>query len=191
FHAARPGMGNGMRYGDPEREEQERQRQQNLKTEWTEATGYQVRIALDASRFQSDGEISLKAASIPLHGGLSAGPAAFLHAGGTALVLGVGPSLVYQWDADEPDEKASAARRAALEKDPVLGAKKPLKVDLKPRRPEEPYWKGVSSLGVMFTDVARVYGVSLISDAYQGDRTTVRFSSNEPIALYDLLDRLA
>src|SRR6266852_5749576 len=98
FHAARPDMGNGMQYGDPVHEEQERERQQNLKTEWAAATGYQVRIALDTSRFQTDGEISLKAAAIPLHGGLSAGPAAFLEASGTALFLGVGPSFVFQWD---------------------------------------------------------------------------------------------
>src|SRR5438128_5610309 len=43
----------------------------------------------------------------------------------------------------------------------------------------------------MFADIARVYGVSLISDAYTWVRTTMRFSSDTPIALYDLLDRLA
>jgi hypothetical protein len=107
------------------------------------------------------------------------------------LGIGVGPSYVFPWGADEPDEKVNAARLVALDNDPVFGAKKPLKVDLRPRPAEAEYWKGTWGLGEMLPDVARIYGVSLISDAYNGDRTTTRFASAPPIALYDLLDRLA
>jgi hypothetical protein len=191
LHGAQPRMGSETHYGSPERQKEERERRQELKTAWAEANGYQVRIALDTSRLQSDGELSLQASAIPLRGGRPASRAASLPANGAMMSIGVGPSFVFPWGPDEPEEKANAARRAALENDPVFGVKKPLRVDLKPRRPEEPYWKGAWGLGEMFPDVARTYGVSLISDAYTWDRTTTRFSSETPIALYDLLDRLA
>jgi hypothetical protein len=78
-----------------------------------------------------------------------------------------------------------------LDKDPVLGVKKPFRPKAKPASSPT----GMQEWDrVLLVDLARIYGVNLISDAYWGSRPFRPdlervLASGEPAALYTLLDR--
>ena len=77
-------------------------------------------------------------------------------------------------------------RNAALESDPVFGARKALKLE---RKPGDPGDKRAFTLREMLPELARAYTVSIIADAYERGPMMYGLPGTEPIPLYLFLDR--
>jgi hypothetical protein len=186
FRSARPNMDNGWRFGDAAMTQQEQQHQREREAQWAAASGYQVTIRLDSSRFQQHGSLSLQASAVPILNGKPQQPGNFGPPDGTSLGFGAGP---VDGSADQVQEQ-TPEREAALAQDPVIGVRKRFDQPPKPpaRRDElEPARR--DSVRGMLPDLARIYGVSIIADAYRADRWGIGPVGLEPIALYQLLDR--
>jgi hypothetical protein len=99
---------------DPDQEERDRQAAKERQSYWTGADGYQVTLRMDGQQFERTGKLSLiaDAASVP---GKEAPPDLF------NIPAGVLRARSALWDADLPSMDDSPERRAALEKDPLLG----------------------------------------------------------------------
>jgi hypothetical protein len=185
FRSARPSMDDTWRYGDAEYAEKERQKQRNMEVEWAAASGYRVTVRLDAERFQRQGSLALRAYVTPLRP--TAGPpSAYAQAEGASLQLSAEPA--------EPGSQAeddSPERRAALEKDPLLGARKRFQRQPKPRsEPDSSPNPNFTSLQKLLPDLARSCSLNLIADAYTVDRTSFPIPSADPTPIYVLLDRI-
>lgn len=185
FRAARPRMGDAWSYGNAEVAAKEREQQRHMEEEWAAASGYRAVLRLDTARFQSHGQIGLQAYAAPLEP--KAAPAsAYAQAEGTSLAIYVGVG----------DEAASAAedtpeRRAALAKDPLLGASKRFKRQPKIAAVSDPPPNGsFTTLQELLPDVARSCGLNILADAYAVDRRQLPFPAEEPAPVYLLLDRI-
>jgi hypothetical protein len=185
FRAARPSMDDSWRYGDTEFAEKERQKQRNMESEWSAAGGYRVVLRLDADRFQRQGSLGLHAYAAPLQP--AAGPSsAYAQAEGTSLQLYAAPG---DWHASP--EADAAERRAALAKDPLLGAVRRFKRQPKPRPdPDAPRNQNFTSLPDLVPDLAWSCDLNVIADSYTADRSGFPVPAEEPAPLYELLDRI-
>jgi hypothetical protein len=98
-------------------------------------------------------------------------------------------------DSPEETENQSPERRAALEKDPVVGVKRRFKTGAKPRLVS--YGPGsvlMWPLRELLPDLARAYDVQILSDAHTNStsrRLTPGDLPNDAVALFELLDQLA
>lgn len=185
FRSAQPSMDDSWRYGDTEFAEKERQKQRNMEREWAGAAGYRVAVRLDADRFQRDGSLGLSAYAAPLQPTVGT-PAAYAQAEGTSVQLYAAPG-----DPPAQPEAGPAARRAALAKDPLLGAVKRFKRQPKPRPdPGSPPDRSFASLPEILPDLAWSCDLNVIADSYSADRSSFPIPAEEPTALYALLDRI-
>jgi hypothetical protein len=132
-----------------------------------------------------DGWLSLDTSAKPLGAGKPTGTSSFEHAEGTSLGF-----FEESVDPHDREQENTPERRAALEKDPVFGARKPFKPDTKAKPDPEGLDRKWPFLQGILVDLARTYGIQLISDSYAMDRNALGFTSDEPIALYVLLDRM-
>jgi hypothetical protein len=133
FRAAHPNMDSSWRFGNAEMAEQERQRQRDLEAQWAAATGYQATIRLNSDHLERDGWLSLDTSAKPVGAGKPAQFSSFEHAEGTSLGFFEEPV-----DPHHREQEDTPERRAALEKDPVFGAKKPFTPEAKSKPgPEE------------------------------------------------------
>jgi hypothetical protein len=173
---------------DPKAAERVRQREQEMQEQWAAATGYEVTIRLDAGSLTTAGAPSLSVDASAVQRGTPSWN--FAGAGGTHLSLSSRPMPLWP-----PPAENTAQRQAAREKAPVVGVKRrftveaPPHTDLVGRRPE-PGWVSRDLL----PDLARIYDVSIISDAYTKSASGLFVSQSfpsEPTALSALLDRLA
>jgi hypothetical protein len=85
-------------------------------------------------------------------------------------------------------------RLAVLEKDPVLGVKRRFQPEVKQRTPGVgPSSSRARRLPELLPELARVYGVQLLSDAYWSAPPVApdALDTAEPTMLFELLDRLA
>jgi hypothetical protein len=180
--------GSHLELPDPEVAELVRQRDEKLREQWTAATGYRVSLLLDADHLPGAAQMTLTAGAAPIRGG-EPNPSLFF-AGGANLRLDSGPS-----DLVEPAQDQSRERRAALEKDPVVGVKQRFKPEVKPRLVS--YGPGsllMWPLRELLPDLAHAYDVQILSDAYSNStsrRLTPADLPNDPIPLFELLDLLA
>jgi hypothetical protein len=169
--------------GPPEAEAQLRQAQQEQQKRWAAATGYRIRVTPASRYFKVNGSQVLNLSVQPL----GAGDSSF-GGGDTLLSIAAGGHDGLQHLAE-----ATPERRAALAKDPVLGVRKPFK----PQRPPSPQLFGPNSSGTgwflrdLLPDLARVYNVQFIADAY-GDGPVVdpeTLAMDREPALWELLHR--
>jgi hypothetical protein len=188
FRSARPSMDSGWRFGDEEATQRQRDRQREMEAEWAAASGYRVAVRLDTERFQRQALLTLRAHAAPLR---AAAPvnifpgSDYSEAEGTSIQLSFDPT-----DLEPEPDRATPERRAALEKDPLLGAVKRFQRQPKPRslagaRPEQS-----AALHSLLPDLAWSCGVDLIADSYAADRTFFPVPAAEPTPLYDLLDQM-
>jgi hypothetical protein len=97
---------------------------------------------------------------------------------------------IVPWAAEEAPE-----RQAALEKDPVVGARKRFQPEAKLRTPrgappEMAHWR----IRDVLPDLARTYGVHFIADAYENSATgytVIQSLPTDPVPLFELLDQNA
>jgi hypothetical protein len=186
FRASQPGRDPKLLSSDPNFAELMRKQLQSARDAWAAATGYRVGFRLDASQIEAGGSLSLNAWVTPLRSG---GPALrFVGDPSTGLGLNVDPrDSEARWAEDTPQ------RRAALAKDPLLGAQKPFKPQVKshpsPYDRPGPAWR----LQELLPDIARTYDVDFLSDAYW--TSPFIFADDLPTAekpaLFTLLDRVA
>jgi hypothetical protein len=127
----------------------------------------------------------LETSAKPVGAGKPTGTSTFQNAEGTSLGFFEEPV-----DPHDREQEDTPERRAALEKDPVFGGKKPFKPETKSKPGPEGLDRKWPFLQGILVDLARTYGIQLISDSYAADRMAVGFTSAEPIALYVLLDRM-
>src|SRR5205823_4338249 len=141
---------------------------------------------MDDSRFQERGLLSLQASAAPIVAGKPVLPDEYGPPDGTSLNFAVQPSE----GTAELQQEQTPERTAALDKDPLLGAKRIFQRRPKPAEaPEESEGAGWDSLRGWLPDLARVYGVSIIADAYRADNWGFGSPGTEPITLAQLLDR--
>jgi hypothetical protein len=181
-HASR---GAPPRPGDEERARRVREQQEK----WDQAAQYEVvlrLVAFDACWWDPGG-IQFTAVVAPVRGGQRLGqqdewPGFTVY--------------IYADKADAPREEG-AQRRALLEQDPVVSAKKPFQPSPGPY--VDPLFPGASRNGrllpELLPELARAYGVNFIADSYWGVswRTgwaTDRTASAGPRPLVELLDGL-
>src|SRR5205823_4262654 len=91
-------------------------------------------------------------------------PALFGDRLGSSLFLGANPA-----DPQQMASENTAQRLADLEKDPVVGVKRPFKADVKPYR--DPFGLGIGTrihFSDLLPELARTYHVHFIADAYGG-----------------------
>jgi hypothetical protein len=173
-------------FRDSNEEERARQREKEMQEGWAAATGYRVSIRLDGARLQTSGMMSLNAYARPFRtGATGARPTPFFGGPGSSLSI-----YATTRDPDATMSEDTPERRAALEKDPVLGVKRDFKPEAKPNvETFGPASRATWRFGDLLPDLARTYQVHFLSDAY----TTGFFSSgpptSEPVALFTLLDR--
>jgi hypothetical protein len=184
FRAAHPSMDDSWRYGNTEFAEKERQKQREMETEWAAAPGYQAVIRLDAEQFQRRGSLTLRSYARPLNAAPGRA-AAYAQAEGASLQLFAEPA-----DPRPQAEDDSPERRAALEKDPLLGSTRRFKRQPKPSPdPDSPANRSWAFLQELLPDLSRSCGINLIADAYDV-RTGFPIPSEEPTPVYQLLDRI-
>jgi len=95
-----------------------------------------------------------------------------------------------------PSPPRRPRRRAALEKDPLLGAKKPFKPEAKPRiNPlnSVPEYAATRPIQDLLPDLARTFNIHFLSDAYFSSREFVSVASlrREALAPRDVLQHVA
>jgi hypothetical protein len=192
FRAARPTLFvPGMRYefSQPGEEEQMRRREKEVQAQWSAASGYRATFRLDSSRLATAGSYTLQAGAEALRSG-PVNPSPSLGGRGGSLFASA-PRFDRQRDIATEE---TPERRARIEKDPVLGARKLFRLETKPRpAPYAPAEVVVWGVKEMLPDIARVYGVNIISDRYfnsAGGQFSAASLPTEPIALFDLLDRV-
>jgi hypothetical protein len=142
---------------DPHAEEAFRARERDMQAQWAAASDYQVRFRVDVhpsiSSFFLISEARFRGEQSPR----------FQGSGGGLFVSGTPRDQVTREQAEED----TAQRRAAGEKDPILGVEKCFKPTAKPRvRGRDAEGSAGWSLWDLLPDLARTYGVNFISDAY-------------------------
>jgi hypothetical protein len=172
-------------YRGPLDAEQE-QRQSEMREQWAAATGYRV-VVSDTSPAGTG--LAICASAFPIRSDVREGTrwSGYPRGGGTSFHIGTYP-FDYRRKSD-PDD--TPKQRALLDKDPVLGVRKPFRPEAKPNTYPTATQEWDRTLLV---DLARTYGVNLIADAYWGSRPFRPdlgrvLASGEPAALYTLLDR--
>ena len=154
---------------------------------WSAASGFRVILRLDTDRQRRADGLSLVAAAAALHNGAS--PGTVTYAPGSLRIAGA--PLQFPAQADEKTPQ----RQSELEKDPVLGARKPFRPELKARRlPLAGEAVGGWWLRDLLPDLAHTYNVPIVADAYSiSSREFEAFDPlpREPTALFELLDRLS
>jgi hypothetical protein len=167
---------------DPEAAERMRQREREAQEQWAAASGHGVIVWLEAGRVPP--AVRLYANAYPIRGGAPlqdswGGRNAYLH-------LNVDPvdAKDQQWE-----EESTSARRAALARNPVLGSRRVFHPEAEPRGDPLAMWR----LQELLPDLARAYGIPLISDAYWSAASVspTQLTPRQPTALFSLLDRLA
>jgi hypothetical protein len=178
-----------MTFAFPEMNEQEQRRVEQEREEWASASGFRVTIEMNPKSIHGRDTIHLVALAQPLHGNR---PPSFQGGQGTRLVLAAGPMSIHGRSFED-----TAARDPDISRDPVFGSKKSFRPETRPR-PNHlgvvPLWQVPAGHGMLrerLPDIARIYGVSILADAYRsGPRAGHRLPS-QPLALYEVLDRLA
>jgi hypothetical protein len=191
---ARPSLNPPDMYspGEPETEQRMRQWEQEGQSQWAQATGYRVRVDLDANRLEREGTLSLGAAAEPIR---SAPGVMYGAAFGLGNVLGAGIHISAQ--ASDPlqhlSENQSPERQAALEQDPVVGTANRRRVTSTARpRPmngiPEVAWRWW--LRNLLPTLAQTYHVQFISDAYwnHAAEVSIRDAAAAPTPLFRILD---
>lgn len=179
---------------DPMAEALRRQRDRETQEQWAAAGAYRVRLWLDqapsAPTGSSGGLYSLRVetgARIT-----NAAGSFFMGAGPTAgLYIAARPLDIQMQQRAQED---TPRRRAEGESDPVFGARKPFKPDLKSLKDRPGRPPGARRpLRDLLPDVARTYDVQLISDAYWTSSPSLDLAavSGQPVSLFQLLDRSA
>jgi hypothetical protein len=194
FRESRPSLNPPEMYSpsEPETEQRMRQWEQEGQSQWAEATGYRVRIDLNANRPDREGTLSLSAMAelIRAQPGVMYG-AAF----GLGNVLGGGIHINARASAplQHLSENQSPERQAALEQDPVVGIANRRRVASAARpRPlngiPEVAWRWW--LRDLLPALAQTYHVQFLSDAYwnHAAEVSIRDALAEPAPLFRLLD---
>jgi hypothetical protein len=194
FQARQPGALPSLRpvsAADSTMVEEMRRGDEAAREQWASASGYRVTIRMDADRIQTGGALWLTANAAPLRSGEPMAANPLEGDSWRRIFLYAGPE-------DLPQQQEQAAeqtpeRLARLQQDPVVGVKKPFSLTVKPRR--KPFGSGTFPLRFrdLLPDLARIYGVQLLSDAYwtSSPRADELPAAGEPTALFTLLDRLA
>jgi hypothetical protein len=170
-------------------EERERRAARRLDELWTAATGYRVLFRLDRERHPQriDASLRLDVIATPSQNGLPLSRSTWRGAAGAPqLLLSSLAEVITDFGIARTEEE-----RETLEKDPVLGARRVLRLDPRPRRvlpgravtPER-------QIQELLPDIARAYEVQFIADAYWRAPLTY-LAPGPPMALYSLLDRVA
>lgn len=160
----------------PEDIEAVARREQQSEDQWTRASGFQVMAWLDAEKPQEALRVFVNA--YPLQGD---SPEPEFWGGEMGRVrIEVGSSRA---KVEQRAEERTPERAETLAADRVLGARKlfALPPGTQPQR-----WQILQYL----PHVARTYGVSIISDAYSASIQPRQPSDAEPVALFELLDRM-
>lgn len=171
----------------PAEEERQRQAVQKMQQEWSAADGYLATIRLDADAWKKGGSLNLNITAAPLSAAALSPSSPIKDALGGSLSLGIAPGPFL-------DGIGTPQRRAAASTDPVFRSRKRFQPEGKPRAgsaASDSAHKG--RLQELLPEVARFYGLSILSDAYWYSSPEVPGSAlpSEPIALSRLLDRLA
>jgi hypothetical protein len=177
---ARPSMASGHGSSDPAETERERQNQRTMEAQWAAAAGHTVTV-----RFSTDakhGSVSLTAGAAPIG---SPSAEAYHSAEGTSLRLSVETRNLAEVADTDP-----AGRETELADDPVLGVKRRFQRQPKPPAPGEPRQRpDGASVRDLLPDIARIYGVSLIADAYWAESAFRAVPNGEEMSLAALLER--
>jgi beta-lactamase regulating signal transducer with metallopeptidase domain len=189
FRTARPSMASGFSYGPGEIGERERRQEAEAAEKWQAATGYRVTLEMDLQHFQREATLRLAARAMPFRTGNP--PEASYFRGGEGTSLGITAYSVPVREMYQP--VPTAERDPRIVTDPVCGTKKRFKPE--PLAPANhlgviPYIRH-RLLPDLLPKIAQTYGVAVIADAYRFTRSVGTSLPAEPVALYDLLDRLA
>jgi hypothetical protein len=159
---------------DPEAVELLRQQERITQERWTAATGFRVPIRLQVGS-GIGGAVTLSASVLPLRSG-AAGSAGMFFSNETDLTLVALPRLRWDVTADDLEKE-----RARAESDPVLGRREVFRPEAKPRRAAygatgTPRWR----LFDLMPELARVYGVQFLADAYSANAFQLADQSFNP-----------
>src|SRR5262249_18380235 len=131
------------------------------------------------------GSITLRMSAAPRRSGAPA-PLPASNTAGTSLLLW---SNTAEWLQEQSD--ATPERQAVLERDPLVGSKKPFQPRGKGREYSfDPELESASRFWDLLPDLARTYRVDILADAYSAGayRASLPALTSEPRALFQLLD---
>jgi hypothetical protein len=163
------------------------QAEEQAHQEWEQAPGYVVRVHLDLDSLPRSGSLTLRVSAAPLTAD-GAARAVDLPGGDTTLQLRVGPV-----DPRRRLEEQTPERSARLQRDEIVGVRR----DFPPKRRQGHPGAQTESGGLpphdTVPDLAEVYGVQVISDAYWGSLPSLSrsaFATSETVTLFSLLDQI-
>jgi hypothetical protein len=169
-------------------EERLHEREKQMQERWTGAAGYRVTVQWQ-DQLEMGGSLHVSATASPIDPGPP--PPSYTISSGMELALDAAPKDL----AEEEPDPATPERRAAWEKDPVLGARKPFEPEARPQtdHPNGPPGSGSTPpVQALLPELARRYDVSFIADSYWSTPPAYGFPrAGEPISLISVLDRLA
>jgi hypothetical protein len=173
----------------PEDEARYREDDRQINEAWTAAAGYRVTVDWEIHPLTFRSGLSLAARASPLGDAARTEGPIILPLGsspGAMLFLSAGP-----YELPHPDEELTPEQRAALAKDPILGAIAQYRPDSKAPAPSAGSSTREKRFQEYLPELARLYHVAFLADAYWGSpRLGPDALPAEPTPLFELLERL-
>jgi hypothetical protein len=168
-----------------------RDHEEELRQQWKEAADYRAWIRLEDDGFSTRCLIHLTAKVVPLRSNLEFVSTGFLYDLPIGTIVSMDVDPVDYWQLKEED---TPERQAQLDADSVLGTRRSLRPGIEPHLDAaRPDGNSVGELRRLLADIARTYGVNLISDSYWNNPLHLERPSfsREAAPLYWWLDHLA